>query len=42
VELDLALATSPKLKGEIVKRFRSIAPMVELLNKPLLGKAKAV
>jgi uncharacterized protein (TIGR02453 family) len=36
VELDLALATSPKLKGEIVKRFRSIAPMVELLNKPLL------
>ena len=36
VELDVALATSPKLKGEIVKRFRSIAPMVELLNKALL------
>jgi uncharacterized protein (TIGR02453 family) len=36
VELPLALATSPKLKSEIVKRFRATAPMVELLNKPLL------
>ena len=42
VELDLALATSPKLKAEIVKRFRSIAPMVELLNKPLLRNPKTV
>jgi uncharacterized protein (TIGR02453 family) len=42
VELDPALATSPKLKAEIVKRFRAMAPMIELLNKPLLGKAKAV
>ena len=40
VELDAALATSPKLKSEIVKRFREIAPMIELLNRPLLGKAK--
>ena len=38
VELDAKLATSPKLKSEIVKRFRAMAPMVELLNKPLLGK----
>jgi len=41
VELDAALATSPKLKAEIVKRFKAMAPMVELLNKPLLGKARA-
>jgi uncharacterized protein (TIGR02453 family) len=40
VELDVKLVTSPKLKTEIVKRFRAMAPMVELLNKPLLGKAK--
>jgi uncharacterized protein (TIGR02453 family) len=40
VELDPALATSPKLKGEIAKRFRAMAPMVELLNKPLLKSAK--
>jgi uncharacterized protein (TIGR02453 family) len=40
VELDPALATSPKLKGEIAKRFRAMAPRVELLNKPLLKSAK--
>jgi uncharacterized protein (TIGR02453 family) len=40
VALDAALATSPKLKAEIVKRFKVMAPMVELLNKPLLGKAR--
>jgi uncharacterized protein (TIGR02453 family) len=38
VELDLKLATSPKLKSEIAKRFRAMAPMIELLNKPLLAK----
>ena len=38
VELDAALATSPKLKSEIVKRFKAMVPIVELLNKPLLGK----
>ncbi|HTB13966.1 MAG TPA: DUF2461 domain-containing protein [Bryobacteraceae bacterium] len=42
VELDLALATSPKLKGEIAKRFRAVAPMVEFLNRPLMGKARGV
>jgi uncharacterized protein (DUF2461 family) len=36
VELDGSLATSPKLKAEIVKRFRAVAPMIEFLNKPLL------
>jgi uncharacterized protein (TIGR02453 family) len=39
VELDLKLATSPKLKSEIAKRFKAMAPLVELLNRPLLGKA---
>jgi uncharacterized protein (TIGR02453 family) len=38
VELDPKLAASPKLKSEIVKRFRVMAPMVEFLNRPLLGK----
>jgi uncharacterized protein (TIGR02453 family) len=42
VELEPALATSPKLKAEIVKRFRAIAPVIELLNKPLLGKTKTM
>jgi len=42
VELPASVATSPKLKGEITKRFRAIAPMVELLNRPLLGKAKMI
>jgi uncharacterized protein (TIGR02453 family) len=41
MELDPKLATSPKLKSEIVKRFRAMAAMVELLNKPLLGKRLA-
>jgi uncharacterized protein (TIGR02453 family) len=42
VELPASLATSPKLKEEIAKRFRAMAPMVELLNRPLLGKAKTI
>jgi uncharacterized protein (TIGR02453 family) len=42
VELDLALATSPKLKGEIARRFRAVAPMVEFLNRPLMGKARGM
>jgi uncharacterized protein (TIGR02453 family) len=40
VELDPKLATSPKLKAEVVEHFKAMAPMVELLNKPLLGKSK--
>jgi uncharacterized protein (TIGR02453 family) len=42
VELDLPLATSPKLKPEIAKRFRAMAPMVELLNRPLLKNTKSI
>jgi hypothetical protein len=38
LELDAALATSPKLKGEIAKRFRGMAPVIEMLNRPLSGK----
>lgn len=33
--LDAEVATSPKLKSEIVKRFRSAAPVVEMLNTGL-------
>jgi uncharacterized protein (TIGR02453 family) len=37
--LDPALATTPKLEGEIVKRFRALTPFLEFLNAPL-AKAK--
>ena len=37
IELDPKLATSPKLKSEIAKRFKAMAPLVELLNRPLLA-----
>jgi uncharacterized protein (TIGR02453 family) len=33
------VATTPKLVPEIVKRFRAVAPMVALLNTPLLRAA---
>jgi uncharacterized protein (TIGR02453 family) len=33
--LDAGIATSPKLVGEISKRFRAMAPVLELLNTPL-------
>jgi uncharacterized protein (TIGR02453 family) len=35
VELDPKLVTSPKLKAEVVKRFKEMAPMIELLNRAL-------
>jgi uncharacterized protein (TIGR02453 family) len=35
VELDLKLATTPKLLPELVKRFRAAAPVVGMLNAPL-------
>ena len=38
VELDAKLAESPKLLGEIMKRFRVAAPVVEMLNAGLLQK----
>ena len=37
-DLDLKLATSTKLLPEIVQRFRAMAPVVEMLNQPLLSK----
>ncbi len=39
VELDSKVATTPKLKSEIVKRFRAAAPVVERLNSRLKPKA---
>ena len=37
-ELDPKLATSPKLRSELVARFRAAAPVVELLNAALKRK----
>jgi len=34
--LPVDIATTPKLVAEIIKRFRAVAPMVALLNAPLL------
>jgi uncharacterized protein (DUF2461 family) len=39
VELDPKVATTPKLKSEIVTRFRAAAPVVERLNSRLKPKA---
>jgi uncharacterized protein (TIGR02453 family) len=35
-ELDAEMAESPKLLPEIVKRFRAGAPVIEMLNKPVV------
>jgi uncharacterized protein (TIGR02453 family) len=35
VMLDPALATTPKLFGEILRRFRAMTPFIEFLNAPL-------
>lgn len=40
VNLEPELALSPKLLPEVVKRFRAMAPVVEHLCAPLLGKKK--
>lgn len=34
--LDPALATTPKLFQEVVKRFEAITPFIEFLNEPLI------
>ena len=34
-ELEPSLAATPKLYGEILKRFRAITPLVEFMNEPL-------
>lgn len=38
--LPVETATSPKLAGEIITRFRRAAPLVALLNTPLVGALK--
>jgi len=38
VTLDPALAASPKLLPEVVKRFKVMLPMIDFLNAPLLAK----
>jgi uncharacterized protein (TIGR02453 family) len=40
-ELDLKLATTPKLLPELVKRFRAATPVVQMLNAPLRKAATA-
>jgi uncharacterized protein (TIGR02453 family) len=37
IELDAGLAETPKLLSEVLKRFRATAPVVEMLNAPLLS-----
>ncbi|MEQ1884704.1 MAG: DUF2461 domain-containing protein [Bryobacteraceae bacterium] len=39
--LDADLATSPQLPGELVKRFKSMSPVMEMLNTPLKTPKKA-
>ncbi len=39
--LDVKLATSPELLGEIVKRFKVMAPVLAMLNTPLQKKRAA-
>lgn len=39
--LDASLATSTRLYGEILDRFRAIAPLIEYLNRPLLARKPA-
>jgi len=38
VTLEPGLATTPKLQGEIVARFRAMAPLIQYLNRPLLAR----
>jgi len=39
VELDTKLATSPRLLGELTKRFRAAAPVIAMLNSALPAAA---
>jgi len=38
VTLDPSLATSPRLYGEILDRFRAMSPLIDYLNRPLLAR----
>lgn len=39
-ELDAAMATSPKIVPEVLKRFEKMLPVVEFFNEPLLAQRK--
>jgi uncharacterized protein (TIGR02453 family) len=41
VELEVKLATTPRLLPELVKRFRAAAPVIAMLNAPLRKSAGA-
>lgn len=41
-ELDAKLAMSPKLAGEVVKRFKAMSPVLEMLNRPLKPARKPI
>jgi uncharacterized protein (TIGR02453 family) len=41
VEIEADLAESPKLLNEVLKRFRIAAPVVEMLNAPLVSGKRA-
>jgi uncharacterized protein (TIGR02453 family) len=38
VTLDVNLATTPQLHAEIVERFRAMTPLLNYLNRPLVGR----
>ena len=40
VTLDGALAVTPRLQGEVSRRFRAMAPFVDFLNRPLIARRK--
>ena len=41
ITLEPSLATTPKLHGEVVSRFRAMLPLVDYLNRPLLARKPA-
>jgi len=41
IELEAGLAESPKLFTEVMRRFRAVAPVVEMLNAPLVAGKRA-
>ncbi len=40
IELDPKLIESRKVLSEVIKRFRAAAPVVEMLNAPLMLRKK--
>lgn len=41
VSLDPSIAGTPRLLGELVKRFRVMAPFIDFLNAPLMGRGRS-